>query len=66
LLSSRPDIILSELDKEDEGVIRLTPEAQAKGSSKVSRVHFWRAPINLDEDMEDVKEINGTNTQLKT
>jgi len=66
LLSSRPDIILSELDKEDEGVIRPTSEAQAKGSSKVLRVHFWHTPINLDEDMEDVKEIDETNTQLKT
>jgi hypothetical protein len=66
LLSSRPDIILSKLDKEDEGATRPTPEAQAKGSNKVSRVHFWRTPINLDKDMEDVKEIDETNTQLET
>jgi len=51
-----------ELDKHDEGATRPTPEAQAKGNNKVSRVHFWRTPINLDKDMEDVKEIDGTNT----
>jgi hypothetical protein len=47
---------------EDEGVMKPTPKAQIVGSNKVLRTFFRCSPIDLDEEMEDVEEINETST----
>ncbi len=60
-----PTLILLESNKEEGSAIPLL-KAQAIGTNKVPRAHFQHAPIDIDEEMEDVKEIGGTSAQLKT
>ncbi len=60
-----PTFILLESNKEEGFAIPLL-KAQAIGTNKVPRAHFQHAPIDLDEEMEEVKEIGGTSAQLKT
>jgi hypothetical protein len=36
------------------------------GSSKILGMHFQRTTIDLDEEMEEGKNIDGTNTQPET
>jgi hypothetical protein len=50
--------------EEEEGVVRPLPEVQAKRTSRVLKAHFRRTIIDIDEEMEDVKEIGGMSTQL--
>jgi hypothetical protein len=38
-------------------------EPQAIGSSKIPRVHFRHTPIELNEEMEDIKEVGEMSTQ---
>jgi hypothetical protein len=61
-----PTFILSELNKEEEGATRSLLEVQVIKTNKVLRVHFQYAPIDIDVEIEDVKEVGGTGTQLKT
>ncbi len=49
-----PTFIVLNLEEEDEGATRLSSKAQAIGSSKILKARFQHAPINLDEEMEDV------------
>jgi len=46
-----------------EGVVRGPLEIQVARSTKVSRAHFWHASIDLNEEMDNVEEVGGTNTQ---
>ncbi len=59
-----PTFILSKSNKE-EGAASPLLKAQAIRTSKVLKAHFWHAPIDINEEMEDVKEIGGTSAQLK-
>ncbi len=58
--------ILLELDEEEGSVARPLPITLVVRISKILGTHFWHAPIDVNEEMEDVKEINGMNTQLET
>lgn len=58
--------ILLELDEEEGAVAKPLPITLVVRISKVSGTHFWHTPIDVNEEMEDVKEINGMNTQLET
>jgi hypothetical protein len=53
------------LDSEEanEGVARAPLEIKVARSTKVSRAHFLHASIGLNEEMDNVEEIGGTNTQ---
>jgi hypothetical protein len=55
-----------ELDEEEEGATKLLFEAQIAKTNRVWGGCFWHVPIDIDEDMEDVKEIDGTSIQLET
>jgi hypothetical protein len=55
--------ILPKSKEEDEGVARLELKVQAIRTSIIPRAHFWHAPIDLDKEMEDVKDVGGTSTQ---
>jgi hypothetical protein len=61
-----PTFILSKLDKEEEGVVRSLLEVQVIKTNKVPGASFQCAPINIDVEMEDVKEVGGTSTQPET
>jgi hypothetical protein len=52
--------------EEEEGVARLVTKAQATRTNKVLRTCFWCAPIDLNKEMEDAKNINEMNTQPET
>jgi hypothetical protein len=41
-------------------------EPQAIGNSRILGVCFWRAPIELNEELEDIEEVGGMSTQLET
>jgi hypothetical protein len=49
--------------EEDEGVARTSLKTQVARGNKVSKAHFQRAPIDLDEEMEDVEEVGGIITE---
>jgi hypothetical protein len=66
LVSDRPNIHLLELDEEEEGATKLILEAQIAKTNRVWGGCFWHAPIDFDENMEDVEEIDGMNIQLET
>jgi hypothetical protein len=51
-----------ELDKEEEVVARPLPRTLVARINKVSKMHFRRLPIDVNEEMEDVKAIGGMNT----
>ncbi len=61
-----PTFIISNLEEEDENVAKTEQETQAPRNSKIPRNFLQRAPIDLDEEMEDIKEIGGTRTPLET
>ncbi len=46
-------------NKEEEGAAKLQSEVQAVGTSRVSRMCFRCAPIDVNEEVDDVKEIVG-------
>jgi hypothetical protein len=46
--------------------IKPAPKDQVVGSSKILGMHFQRTTIDLDEEMEEGENIDGTNTQLET
>ncbi len=58
--------ILSKSNDKDEVVAKLETKVQAARNSRVPRVCFWHAPIDLDKEMEDVKEVGGMITQLES
>jgi len=60
-----PTFILSESNRE-EGDVKPLLKAQATRTIKVIKAHFWHAPIDINEEMEDVKEIGGTSAQPET
>jgi hypothetical protein len=59
------DVTFMVLDSEEanEGVARAPLEIKVARSTKVSRAHFLHASIGLNEEMDNVEEIGGTNTQ---
>ncbi len=59
-------LIIIKSDEEEEGTTKPQPEVQAGRTNRVLKAHFWHAPIDINEEMEDVEEIDGTNTQPKT
>lgn len=58
--------ILLESNKEQETAIRPLLGIIIVGISKILGMHFWHAHVDVDEEMEDVKEIGGMNTQSET
>jgi hypothetical protein len=48
------------------GTTKLQLEVQVGKTSRVSKTCFQHTPIGVDEEMEDIKEIDGTNTQLES
>jgi hypothetical protein len=61
-----PTFIIQDSKEEDEGATKSPLETWTTWTTRVSRVHFWCAPIALDKEMDNVEEFNGTNNQLKT
>jgi hypothetical protein len=41
-------------------------ELQTIGNSKILRTRFLQAPIELNEEMEDIEEVGGMTNQPKT
>ncbi len=58
--------IVLDLEEDDEGATTFPLEIRTLGGTKVPGMLYWCAPIDLDEDMENVEELGGTNTQPKT
>lgn len=58
--------IIPKSNEEEEGVAKPLLKTLVAKINKVWGVRFQRAPIDIDEKMEDVKEICWTNTQLET
>ncbi len=58
--------IIPKSNEEEEGVAKPLLRTPVVRINKVWGVRFQRAPIDIDEKMEDVKEICWTNTQLET
>ncbi len=57
-----PTFILLKLDEGEEGAARPVPKAHAKGTIKVLKANFWCIAIDINEEMENIKEIGGMNT----
>jgi hypothetical protein len=60
-----PTFILLESNKE-EGDVKPLLKAQVTRTIKVIKAHFRHTPIDINEEMEDVKEIGGTSAQPET
>jgi hypothetical protein len=58
--------IVLESNEKEEGVAKPQLEAQVARTNKILGVCFQHAPIDVDEEMEDIEEIGGMNTQLET
>ncbi len=56
--------IIPKSNEEEEGVVKPLLKTPVARINKVWGVRFQRAPIDIDENMEDVKKIGGINTQL--
>ncbi len=57
---------MKELDEEEEGVAKPLSKTQITKTTRVSRTCFWCEPKDVDEEMEDIEEIDGTSAQLET
>jgi hypothetical protein len=55
--------IVLDFEEPYESVVRAPLEIQVARSTKVSRAHFWHASIDLNEEMDNVEEVGGMNTQ---
>jgi len=51
---------------EEETTTRPLPKILVARINKVPKMHFRHAPIDINEEMEDVKKIGEMNTQLET
>jgi hypothetical protein len=58
--------IVLDSKKTDEGVVKAPLKIQVTRGTRISRTHFWHALIDLNEEMDDVEEVNGTSTQPET
>ncbi len=58
--------IILDLEEEDEGATMSPLETWSLGGTKIPGVHSQCTPINLDENMENVEELDGTSAQPKT
>jgi hypothetical protein len=58
--------IMLDYEEEDEGATRFPLEIQIAKGTRVLGACFWRTQTNLDEEMDDVEELGGMNSQPKT
>jgi hypothetical protein len=52
--------------EKDEGATRFPLEIQIIEGTRVLGAYFWHMQTNLDEDMDNVEELGGMNSQPKT
>jgi hypothetical protein len=46
--------------------IRPALEPHAIGNGRIPKACFWHTPIEFNEEMEDIEEVSGMNTQPET
>ncbi len=51
--------IVLDFEEEDEGDARTPLETQVAGGNEVLGTRFWKTPIDLDKEMEDIEKVSG-------
>jgi len=54
--------IVLDFEEDNEGATKAPLKTQVVRSIRVLGVHFWCAPIDLNEHMNDIEEVNGMST----